>query len=97
MTKLSSSSGRNHFSSLQFETRRLCLLRGAMRNLMHSQISVVDSLQYISSSDKRLTLRRCNNRMQVEVSKHTEGSKEKALRPNGLPESLIRYDGVCIS
>lgn len=30
--------------------------------------------------------------MQVEVSKHTEGSKEKALRPNGLPESLIRYD-----
>lgn len=31
--------------------------------------------------------------MQVEVSKHTEGAKEKALRPNGLPESLIRYDG----
>ncbi|XP_027343639.1 phototropin-1 isoform X1 [Abrus precatorius] len=30
--------------------------------------------------------------MQVEVSKHTEGSKEKTLRPNGLPESLIRYD-----
>ncbi|KAI4382351.1 hypothetical protein MLD38_008325 [Melastoma candidum] len=30
--------------------------------------------------------------MQVEVSKHTEGSKEKAVRPNGLPESLIRYD-----
>nr|AML79610.1 putative LOV domain-containing protein [Sambucus canadensis] len=30
--------------------------------------------------------------MQVEVSKHTEGFKEKALRPNGLPESLIRYD-----
>ncbi|KAL1298559.1 hypothetical protein HN51_042893 [Arachis hypogaea] len=30
--------------------------------------------------------------MQVEVSKHTEGAKEKALRPNGLPESLIRYD-----
>lgn len=30
--------------------------------------------------------------MQVEVSKHTEGSKEKMLRPNGLPESLIRYD-----
>lgn len=30
--------------------------------------------------------------MQVEVSKHTEGKKEKALRPNGLPESLIRYD-----
>lgn len=31
--------------------------------------------------------------MQVEVSKHTEGSKENMLRPNGLPESLIRYDG----
>lgn len=31
--------------------------------------------------------------MQVEVSKHTEGAKEKARRPNGLPESLIRYDG----
>lgn len=30
--------------------------------------------------------------MQVEVSKHTEGKKEKSLRPNGLPESLIRYD-----
>nr|AML77306.1 putative LOV domain-containing protein [Linum hirsutum] len=30
--------------------------------------------------------------MQVEVSKFTEGSKDKALRPNGLPESLIRYD-----
>nr|AML78812.1 putative LOV domain-containing protein [Arabis alpina] len=30
--------------------------------------------------------------MQVEVSKHTEGAKEKSLRPNGLPESLIRYD-----
>lgn len=33
-------------------------------------------------------------RMQVEVSKHTEGTKEKTLRPNGLPESLIRYDGT---
>ena len=32
--------------------------------------------------------------MQVEVSKHTEGSKEKTTRPNGLPESLIRYDGT---
>lgn len=32
--------------------------------------------------------------MQVEVSKHTEGSKDKMLRPNGLPESLIRYDGI---
>uniref|UniRef100_A0A7N0UKV8 non-specific serine/threonine protein kinase n=1 Tax=Kalanchoe fedtschenkoi TaxID=63787 RepID=A0A7N0UKV8_KALFE len=30
--------------------------------------------------------------MQVEVSKHTEGSREKTFRPNGLPESLIRYD-----
>nr|AML77343.1 putative LOV domain-containing protein [Trigastrotheca pentaphylla] len=30
--------------------------------------------------------------MQVEVSKHTEGFKDKMLRPNGLPESLIRYD-----
>nr|AML78854.1 putative LOV domain-containing protein [Oresitrophe rupifraga] len=30
--------------------------------------------------------------MQVEVSRHTEGSKEKMVRPNGLPESLIRYD-----
>ncbi|TYI80706.1 hypothetical protein E1A91_D05G106700v1 [Gossypium mustelinum] len=30
--------------------------------------------------------------MQVEVSKHTEGAKEKTIRPNGLPESLIRYD-----
>ncbi|KAG0563371.1 hypothetical protein KC19_8G025400 [Ceratodon purpureus] len=30
--------------------------------------------------------------MQVEVSKHTEGAKEKSRRPNGLPESLIRYD-----
>lgn len=31
--------------------------------------------------------------MQVEVSKHTEGTKETMTRPNGLPESLIRYDG----
>ncbi|XP_075494000.1 phototropin-2-like isoform X3 [Primulina tabacum] len=30
--------------------------------------------------------------MQVEVSKYTEGIKDKALRPNGLPKSLIRYD-----
>nr|AML78320.1 putative LOV domain-containing protein [Cyperus papyrus] len=30
--------------------------------------------------------------MQVEVSKHTEGSKDTMVRPNGLPESLIRYD-----
>lgn len=32
-------------------------------------------------------------RMQVEVSKYTEGKSEKELRPNGLPTSLIRYDG----
>lgn len=32
-------------------------------------------------------------RMQVEVSKYTEGINDKALRPNGLPRSLIRYDG----
>nr|AML77505.1 putative LOV domain-containing protein [Bauhinia tomentosa] len=30
--------------------------------------------------------------MQVEVSKYTEGVNENALRPNGLPKSLIRYD-----
>nr|AML79248.1 putative LOV domain-containing protein [Rhododendron tomentosum] len=30
--------------------------------------------------------------MQVEVSKYTEGVNVKALRPNGLPKSLIRYD-----
>ncbi|XP_068651758.1 phototropin-2-like isoform X1 [Aristolochia californica] len=30
--------------------------------------------------------------MQVEVSKYTEGTNEKALRPNGLSKSLIRYD-----
>ena len=35
--------------------------------------------------------------MQVEVSKYTEGINEKALRPNGLPKSLIRYDGNCSS
>ncbi|KAL8513887.1 hypothetical protein ACS0TY_013124 [Phlomoides rotata] len=34
-----------------------------------------------------------SQRMQVEVSKHTEGIKEKVTRPNGLPKSLIRYDG----
>ncbi|KAB1226084.1 Phototropin-1 [Morella rubra] len=34
--------------------------------------------------------------MQVEVSKHTEGSKDKMVRPNGLPESLIRYDGIAL-
>nr|CAB3488798.1 unnamed protein product [Digitaria exilis] len=30
--------------------------------------------------------------MQVEVSKYTEGDKDTAIRPNGLPESLIKYD-----
>ncbi|XP_010270626.1 PREDICTED: phototropin-2 [Nelumbo nucifera] len=30
--------------------------------------------------------------MQVEVSKYTEGLSDKAMRPNGLPKSLIRYD-----
>ncbi|CAH9145270.1 unnamed protein product [Cuscuta epithymum] len=30
--------------------------------------------------------------MQVEVTKYTEGVVDKALRPNGLPQSLIRYD-----
>nr|AML78403.1 putative LOV domain-containing protein [Colchicum autumnale] len=30
--------------------------------------------------------------MQVEVSKYTEGSNAKTLRPNALPVSLIRYD-----
>nr|AML76651.1 putative LOV domain-containing protein [Malesherbia fasciculata] len=30
--------------------------------------------------------------MQVEVSKYTEGILDKAVRPNGLPQSLIRYD-----
>ncbi|XP_031102833.1 phototropin-2-like [Ipomoea triloba] len=30
--------------------------------------------------------------MQVEVSKYTEGVVDKTLRPNGLPQSLIRYD-----
>ena len=30
--------------------------------------------------------------MQVEVSKYTEGIVDKTLRPNGLPQSLIRYD-----
>ncbi|KAL2927803.1 Phototropin-1 [Bienertia sinuspersici] len=35
--------------------------------------------------------------MQVEVSKHTEGSKDKMVRPNGLPESLIRYDASASS
>lgn len=33
--------------------------------------------------------------MQVEVSKYTEGIVDKAVRPNGLPQSLIRYDGKC--
>jgi hypothetical protein len=32
-------------------------------------------------------------RMQVEVSKYTEGLSDKRMRPNELPVSLIRYDG----
>lgn len=30
--------------------------------------------------------------MQVEVSKYTEGNKDTVVRPNGLSESLIKYD-----
>uniref|UniRef100_A0A0E0MBF6 Phototropin n=1 Tax=Oryza punctata TaxID=4537 RepID=A0A0E0MBF6_ORYPU len=30
--------------------------------------------------------------MQVEVSKYTEGNKDTVVRPNGLPESLTKYD-----
>nr|AML78905.1 putative LOV domain-containing protein [Pulsatilla vulgaris] len=30
--------------------------------------------------------------MQVEVSKYTEGLVDNTVRPNGLPQSLIRYD-----
>uniref|UniRef100_A0A0E0BMJ5 LOV domain-containing protein n=2 Tax=Oryza glumipatula TaxID=40148 RepID=A0A0E0BMJ5_9ORYZ len=30
--------------------------------------------------------------MQVEVSKYTEGKKDTVVRPNGLSESLIKYD-----
>ncbi|KAK4782730.1 hypothetical protein SAY86_007104 [Trapa natans] len=30
--------------------------------------------------------------MQVEVNKYTEGVTDKAVRPNGLPQSLIKYD-----
>ncbi|KAG0466221.1 hypothetical protein HPP92_017801 [Vanilla planifolia] len=30
--------------------------------------------------------------MQVEVSKYTEGSNDKTMRPNAMPLSLIRYD-----
>nr|XP_023891061.1 phototropin-2 [Quercus suber] len=44
-------------------------------------------------SSKEVIGRNCFvSRMQVEVSKYTEGINEKALRPNGLPKSLIRYD-----
>ncbi|KAE8698510.1 Phototropin-2 [Hibiscus syriacus] len=32
--------------------------------------------------------------MQVSVSKYTEGVNENAMRPNGLSQSLIRYDEV---
>ncbi|XP_048429724.1 phototropin-2-like isoform X1 [Pyrus x bretschneideri] len=31
--------------------------------------------------------------MQVEVNKYIEGVNDKALRPNGLPKSLIHSDG----
>jgi hypothetical protein len=34
--------------------------------------------------------------MQVEVSKYTEGNKDTVVRPNGLPESLIKYDGTAV-
>lgn len=30
----------------------------------------------------------------MEVSKYTEGNKDTVVRPNGLPESLIKYDGT---
>nr|AML76348.1 putative LOV domain-containing protein [Phaeomegaceros coriaceus] len=30
--------------------------------------------------------------VQLEVSKYTEGSRANSLRPNGLPQSLIKYD-----
>lgn len=33
----------------------------------------------------------------MEVSKYTEGSKDTVVRPNGLPESLIKYDGTTSS
>ena len=33
------------------------------------------------------------DRMQVEVSKYTEGLSEKRMRPNEMPVSLIHYDG----
>ncbi|CAI5966590.1 unnamed protein product, partial [Closterium sp. NIES-65] len=32
--------------------------------------------------------------MQVEVTKYTEGAKDKETRPNALPVSLIKYDGT---
>lgn len=32
----------------------------------------------------------------MEVSKYTEGNKDTVVRPNGLPESLIKYDGTTI-
>ncbi len=31
--------------------------------------------------------------MKVEVSKYTEGTKENAIRSNGLPKFVIRYIG----
>lgn len=35
----------------------------------------------------------------MEVSKYTEGKKDTVVRPNGLSESLIKYDGTtkCLS
>lgn len=45
------------------------------------------------SFDKYINSQFHLHRMQVEVSKYTEGVNDKALRPNGLPKSLIRYDG----
>lgn len=32
--------------------------------------------------------------MQVEVTKYTEGAKDKEARPNAMPVSLIKYDGM---
>ncbi|KAM0891345.1 hypothetical protein ACQ4PT_026475 [Festuca glaucescens] len=37
-------------------------------------------------------IRTTTARMQVEVSKYTEGLSDKRMRPNELPVSLIRYD-----
>ena len=32
--------------------------------------------------------------MQVEVTKYTEGKADRETRPNALPVSLIKYDGM---